>query len=137
MRSRFALMVLIPVIVFTLAALTHATVEWDLIKTYKIQGTPVDVAVSVNGRWIFVLIDKGEILVYSPDGKINGKMPVGESIDRIKAGPRDDILLISSKKDRKVQIVTFDLIREIDISGSPYKGAADAVVAIAVFSDFQ
>jgi hypothetical protein len=137
MKSRFAVLVLIAVAVLTLSALTHASVEWDLIKTYKIEGTPLDVAVSANGRWIFVLIDKGEILVYSPDGTINGKIPVGKSIDRIKPGPREDVLLLSSKKDRVVQIITFDLIQKINVSGSPYKGPVDAGVAIAVFSDFE
>ena len=137
MRSIFAVMVLIPVMVFTLFAPTHADVEWDLIKTYKIEGTPLDVAISKYGRWVFVLIKGGEILIYSRDATLDGKILVGNSIDGIKPGPREDILLLSSRKGKTVQIIDFGFIREINVTGSPFKGPSDAPVVIAVFSDFQ
>jgi hypothetical protein len=137
MRSRLAVMVLIPVVIFTLIASTHAAVEWDLFKTYKVDGTPLDAAISLNGRWIFVLTDQSEIHIFSPDGTRKEKISVGDSIDGIKPGPRDDILLLSSRKDKTVQIITLDFIQDINIAGSPFKGPADAPVVIAVFTDFE
>ena len=139
MRSIFAVMVLIPVIVFTWIIPIHADVEWEwgLLKTYKIEGSPLDVAISKYGRWVFVLTEQGEILIYSRDATLDGKIHVGNSIDGIKPGPREDILLLSSRKGKTVQIIDFGFIREINVTGSPFKGPSDAPVVIAVFSDFQ
>ena len=137
MRSIYADMVMIPVIIFTLFTPTHADVEWDLLKTYKIEGTPLDVAISKYGRWVFVLTEQGEVLIYSRDGALDGKIPVGNSMDGLKPGPREDILLLSSRKGRTVKIIGFDFIQEINVAGSPFRGPPDAPVVIAVFSDFQ
>ena len=137
MRSIYTVMVMIPVIIFTLFTPTHADVEWDLLKTYKIEGTPLDVVISKYGRWVFVLTEQGEVLIYSRNGTLDGKIPVGNSMDGIKPGPREDILLLSSRKGKTVKIITFDFIQEINVAGSPFRGPLDAPVVIAVFSDFQ
>ena len=139
MRNIFAVMVLIPVIVFTWIIPIHADVEWEwgLLKTYKIEGTPLDIAISKYGNWVFVLTEDGEILIYSPDSTLDGRILVGKSIDGIKPGPREDTLLLSSRKGKTIQIIAFDFIREINVAGSPFKGPSDAPVVIAVFSDFQ
>jgi hypothetical protein len=139
MKSIFAVMVLISLIVFTLFTPTHADVEWewDLLKTFKIEGTPLDVAISKYGSWVLVLTENGEILIYSQDSTLNGRIFVGKSIDGIKPGPREDTLLLSSRKGKTIQIIAFDFIREINIAGCPYKGPSDAPIVIVVYSDFQ
>ena len=137
MRSRFAVIMLAPIIVCILFAPTQAALEWDLLKTYKIEGTPVDVAISKYGKWVFVLTQDFEILVYSREGTIKGRIPVGNFIDGIKPGPRENTLLLSSRKGKSVKIIAFDFIQEINVAGSPFKGPSDAPVVIAVFSDFQ
>jgi hypothetical protein len=129
--------VLIFIIAFTFFTPAHANVEWDIIKTYKIEGAPLDVEISVDGKWVFILTEQSEILIYSQDGTLNGRIPVENSIDGIMPSPREDILFLSSRKDKTVQIIAFDFIREINITDSPYKGPSDAAVVIAVFSDFQ
>ena len=128
---------LILIIGFTFFSPAHANVEWNLIKTYSIEGTPLDVEISVDGKWVFILTEQSEILIYSQDGKLNGRIPVENSIDGIKPSPRGDILFLSSRKGKTVQMIAFDFIKEINISGSPYRGPSDAAVVIAVFSDFQ
>jgi len=65
------------------------------------------------------------------------KIPIGEHIDQINVGPRDDVLLLKSRQNKTVQILTVDFIKEINTIGSPFKGPADAPVVIAVFSEFQ
>ena len=137
MRNTFAVLVLIPMIVFTLFSPIHAAVEWGLLKTYNIEVTPLDIAISKYGRWVFVLTEKGEILIYSGDGALDGKIPVGNFIDGIKPGPTENILLLSSRKDKKVQVIAFDFIQKINVDGSPFRGPVDAPVVIAVFADFQ
>ena len=99
--------------------------------------TPLDVAVSVNGRWVFVLTQQGSILIYSGDGKLEDEVSVGKHIDGIEVGPEEDILLLSSRKNKTVQILLLAFIQNFDISNSPFKGRVDAPVEIAVFSDFQ
>jgi hypothetical protein len=113
------------------------SVEWNMQSTLKLEVPPLDVAFSTNGRWIFVLTDQGEILIYSGDGKPNDKFTVGTHVDRIEAGPREDILFLISRKNKKVHVITLNFIYDINASGSPFKGPADAPVVIAVFNDFQ
>lgn len=114
-----------------------AEVEWTLQRTLKTETSPIDVAVAPNGRYVFVLDDEGKILIYLPDGTLQDSIAVGDSIDRIKPGPRENILVLTSHKEKTVQIITLDFIRDIDISGAPFKGARQAPVVIAVFSDYE
>lgn len=114
-----------------------AAVEWDIQRTLNLKDAPLDVAVSLSGRWVFVLTQSGHVQIYTPDGRLEETMRVGPRVDQIRVGPREDMLLLSSKADKTVQIVTLDFIRPINVSGSPFKGPADAPVVIAVFSDFE
>ena len=114
-----------------------ATVEWDIQKTLNLKDAPLDVAVSLSGRWIFVLTQSGNVQMYTPDGRLEETIPVGPRVDGIRVGPREDLLLLSSKADKTVQMVLLDFIRPINVTGSPSKGPADAPVVIAVFSDFE
>jgi hypothetical protein len=112
-------------------------VEWDVAGTLNLKEKARDAAMSLNGKWIFVLTEKGEILIYSLDGKLKDTISVGKSVEGIKVGPREDVLLLTSGKAKTVQIITLDFIQMINVSGSPYKGNADAPVAVATFTDFE
>jgi hypothetical protein len=112
-------------------------VEWDVYKTLQLEESPIDVAVTPDGRRIFVLTDQGEIVIYSSAGKIEAKIDVGKHVDQLKLGPRGDSLILSSGKKKTVEIVTIDFIQKINVSGSPYKGPEDAAVVVAVFDDFE
>ena len=137
MKTRLVVFLLVPVILLTLCPHSFALVDWDVKKTLKIEKTPVDVAVSLDGRWVFVLTDQGSILIYSRDGKLEDEVPVGKHVDDIEVGPEVDRLFLSSQKSKTVQILVLEFIQNFDVSNSPFKGPADAVVTIAVFSDFQ
>ena len=116
---------------------SRARVEWNVQKTLKLDTPPLDVAVSPNGERIYILTDQGTILVYSPAGDLMEKIPIGKHIDQINVGPREDVLLLQSRQNKTVQILTVDFIKKINTTGSPFKGPADAPVVIAVFSEFQ
>ena len=137
MKTRLVVFLLVPVILLTLCPHSFALVDWDVKKTLKIEKTPVDAAVSLNGRWVFVLTAQGSILIYSGDGRLEDEITVGNHVDGIKVGPEEGILLLTSRKNKTVEILVLDFIQNIDVSNSPFKGPADAVVTIAVFSDFQ
>jgi hypothetical protein len=49
----------------------------------------------------------------------------------------NDVLFLSSHKNKTVKIILLDFILDISIAGSPYKGPDTAPVVITVFSDFQ
>ena len=137
MKTRLVVFLLVSVILLTFCPQSSALVDWDVKKTLKIEKTPVDVAVSLNGRWVFVLTAQGSILIYSGDGRLEDEITVGKHVDGIKVGPEQDILLLTSRKNKTVEILVLDFIQNIDVSNSPFKGPADAAVTIAVFSDFQ
>jgi hypothetical protein len=131
MKSRFAIFFVTLVLLFTWLASSPATVEWDVAGTLNLKEKALDAAMSNNGKWIFVLTEKGEILIYTSAGKLEGTISVGKSVEGIKAGPREDVLLLTSGK------ATLDFIQKITISGSPFKGKAEAPVAVATFNDFE
>jgi len=115
----------------------HAEVEMTIARTLTLEETPVDTALSAGGKYIFVLTDKEKVLVYTPDGKLSDTIPVDKSIDSIKAGPREEILLLVSSKKKTVQVAVLEFVQEINVTGSPFRGTADAPVIIALFTDFQ
>jgi hypothetical protein len=123
------------IVVFSVES--FARVEWDVQQKLKMDTPPLDVAVSTDGKWIFVLNDSGNILIYSLNGKLEDKISVGSHVDQIRVGPQDNLLLLSSRRNKTVELLAIDFIHKINISGSPFKGPEDAPVVIAVFSDFQ
>ncbi len=137
MKSRCVRLVLALFVGLSLIGESIASVEWDIRNTLKLEKSPLDVAFSTNGRWIFVLTDKGSIVIYSADGTLKETITVGNHIDGIKAGPNEDILFVTSQKNKTIQQIHIDFIYDIDVSHSPFKGPADGPVVITVFNDFQ
>jgi DNA-binding beta-propeller fold protein YncE len=114
-----------------------ASVEWNVLKTLQLEAAPLDVAVSPDGKLIFVLTEQGQILVYLSGGPLKGKIDVGNHFDHIKVDPRGENIILNSRKDKSVQVIALDFIQDINVSGSPFKGSEDAAVVVAVFDDFQ
>ena len=117
--------------------LASDNLEWDVFQTLNLEASPIDVAVTYDGHKLFILTDQGEILVYSSSKEPEATINVGKHVDQIKLGPRGDTLILSSEKNKTVQMITIDFIQTINTSGSPFKGQEDAPVVIAVFDDFQ
>jgi hypothetical protein len=113
------------------------SVELNLEDTLQLESPAVDVASSSDGSRLFVLTDQGQIVVYSAKGEKEGQLDVGPDIDQVKVGPRGDTLLLNSRKNKTLQVVSIEFISQIDISNSPFKGPKDAPVVVAVFDDFQ
>ena len=137
MKNRSAVFLLTAILLLILSSMANGAVEGDVKKTLNLESPPLDLAASLNGQYIYVLTAQKNILVYSVEGKLEGKIPVESQVDSIKVGPWEDVILLTSKKNKQVQILLLDFIKDIDLSHSPFKGPADAPVEIAVFSDFQ
>ena len=112
-------------------------VELSVRKTLQLDSAAVDVAVSPDGKQVYVLNDKGVLVIYSATGEAQSAIDVGKHIDQVTVGAKGQVLILNSRRDKTVQLVDIETINEIDISGSPVKGRADAPVVVAVFSDFQ
>ena len=134
MKKRFVMGLLAQFFFLLLLNHSYAKLEWDVWKTFQTEETPLDVA--ATPRLLFVLTDRAQVLVYLPNGKLMAKIPVDKSIDKIDTIPGGNALFLSSRAHKKITILSLDFIQSINTLG-PFKGAVDAPVVIAVFSDFQ
>ena len=97
MKVKCAPLVLLSLLVgFVASPSSHAEVEMTIARTVTLEETPVDSALSAGGKYIFVLTGKGKVLIYTPEGKLSDTLTVDKSVDSIKAGPREEILLLVS-----------------------------------------
>jgi hypothetical protein len=64
-------------------------------------------------------------------------MDVGKGFDRLWHIQGSDVLLLSNREKKTVQIIELNFVEQIDISGSPFRGPENAPVVVAVFSDFE
>lgn len=137
MKQKYIGFLLLFLFISALHTQSHAIVEWDTYKTLALDSQPLDIAISKNGDTIFVLTKSGKILIYSANGKLQDIIDVGDQFDQIEAGPSEEWLFLSSRKDKSVEILHVEFIQTIDTSEAPFQGPANAPVVIAVFSDFQ
>lgn len=137
MKSKLSMVFIICVSVLATVSVGLAVVEWDIQKNLTLKHAPRDLAVSRNGKWIYILTDAGEISIYSSDGILQDTLGVGSQIDRIQEGPSEDVLFVSNRADNRVQILSLEFVQEINTAGAPVRGDANAPVSIAVFAEFQ
>jgi hypothetical protein len=114
-----------------------AEVDWSVLRTFNLEEPPQDVAFSGNRNQIYVLSTQGHILIYNTSGSLLHKIEVGPDIDRMQLVQGSDVLFLTSRKNKTIQIVQLDFVQKINIAGSPYMGPDNAPVVIAVFSEFQ
>jgi hypothetical protein len=119
------------------SAQVFAKTEWDTKRTFNLKSTPLDVASSPRGSMVFVLTDKGEVMIHSADGNLKDTIKVGSHIDGIQAGSSEDELFIISKKQKSIKRIELSFLYDINVSGAPFKGPVDAPVVIAVYDDYQ
>jgi len=115
----------------------RAALEWEILKSLNTGARPVDVAVSADGKSVFVLTDDGVVSIYTGDGALTEKITVGGQPERIAVAPEGDRLYVTQRQGRRVDVIQLDYVRQINLTGAPFKGSEKAPVTIAVFSDFQ
>jgi protein-disulfide isomerase len=122
---------------FFFATAALAEVGWEVQTSVPLPETPVASAVSPDAKRIFVLTEKGDVLIYSPQGTLEETMPIGQGMDTLDVMPGGDRLLLQSRREKTLKIYELAFIQKIDITGDPFKGPASAPVTIVVFDDFQ
>lgn len=117
--------------------IVQAEMEWKIVKDLDLKASPLDIAPSADGQWLFILTP-GEILVYSvQEGKIIDQIRVDKDFDRIASSPRANTISLTSSTKKSVRMIGFALIHKIDVTGLYFKGPPDASVTVAVFMDYQ
>ena len=137
MRFKTAVFLTILFSVMTFQTVCLADVDWNVLKTFNLEEPPLDIAFSGNRNHIYVLNNKGQILIFNPSGSLLDKIEVGPDIDRMQLIQGSDVLFLTSRKNKTIQIVQLDFVQKINNAGSPYLGPDNAPVVIAVFSEFQ
>ena len=84
-----------------------------------------------------MLTRNGMMTVYGASGDLIQSFKVGTGYDSIEYSAAGNRILLSGPEKKELKILTLAMIYELDYKGSPFKGSADAKVAIAVFDDFQ
>ena len=117
--------------------IVQADVDWKIVKDLDLKASPLDVAPSMDGKWLFILTP-GEILIFSiPGGTITDRIPVDKDFDRIAPLPRPGMLTITSNIKKALQVILFETVYKIDVTGLPFKGPQEASVTIVAFDDYQ
>ncbi len=127
------------VVLFFLATtqLVCAEVDLRIIKHINVKEKPLDVAASADGEFIFILVP-GEVLVYSiPNDTVIDRIQINKAFDRLTYSAKNSTLILGSSAGRALSIIQVERVYNIVLSGLPFKGPADAPVAIAVFEDYQ
>jgi hypothetical protein len=128
---------LLVAIIFCFSGLAMAEVQIDDSRTLTLDAKPIDIVTSADGKYTFILAKEGKIFILDRSGTIKDTLTVDASATSIGTSPNGDFLLLGSSKEKALQIIKISYVTEIDITGLPFKGPANAPVVIAVFSDYQ
>jgi len=121
----------------SLAASAPPALVSEKTKSWQVPYKPIDFVQSVDGKMLFVLTENNRVLIYETNGQLKGSLPVDRGITAIDTDARgENILLIDSEKNTFTSM-SVDFIVEVDTTGSPFMGPADAPVTLAVFTDFE
>ncbi|OGQ96632.1 MAG: hypothetical protein A2521_08250 [Deltaproteobacteria bacterium RIFOXYD12_FULL_57_12] len=120
-----------------LAGTAWAAVDWKTVSSWRPEERPVDLAFSQDGKWVFLLTARNNVLIYSAAGKLEGRIPVEPGAQGIAISPRGDQLLLFNPGKESVQVIAVGFIVQINTVGAPFMGPAEAPVEIVLFSDFQ
>ena len=135
--SYFMSLLVLFVVSVGFASMASAELEWTFRKQVPLTSAPLDNAISADGQSLYIL-SAGEIMVYSlTENKTINTIPIESEYDNIAVSPQGNSLIVTSSAGKSLKIIDLEFVYNIDISGLPLKGPADAPVTIAVFSDYQ
>ena len=115
----------------------NAAFELQDQRDIDLRTAPVDISISQDGRWTFILTAEGSVQVLSFQGELVQTLEGGTGFNRIEFSQLGNRLILSSTRNKAVRVLSLDLVHEFDLTGSPVRGPDIAPVVIAVFNDFQ
>ncbi len=112
-------------------------VEWKVQQSWSTSGKTLDMVNSLDGRFTFVLTDKQQVQVYNNLGQLQGSIPVESGVSNIDISPQGEMLYLVDNAKQTLSSVAVSFVVDVDISGAPIKGPADAPVTMTLFTDFE
>ncbi len=106
-------------------------------RQWQLPYTPTDMVQSVDGKMVYILTDNHKLLIYEANGNLKASADVDPGVVAIDTDARGEQILLVDKDNKTFTSLSVDFVTEIDVTGSPFKGNADAPVTVAVFSDFE
>jgi len=114
-----------------------AETDLEVLNRIELEATPLDVAVSDDGLWVYVLTDDARLYIYTREGHLQGTVDVPQGSQQIAASPIEDVLVVANSVEHSLETVRIDLEHTFSSEDSPTLGPADAPVTIVEFTDFE
>lgn len=111
-----------------------AAMQVDATRAVRLTKAAVDVASTLDGTRLFVLLKGGEVQVLTPAGELLERFAV-PAAEQIAVSPEGDRLYLTAGQE--LHVVEVAAIHDLPVHNSPAKGPVNAAVTLTVFSDFQ
>lgn len=118
-------------------SLAYAELEKNMVKRQSLDKAPVDIAQSVSDGRLFVLLEGGDVQIFSPAGQKQERFNVGSGVTSLQVSPDGQRLYLGNTKSNELQFVEISFVQQLPVNNSAVKGAKNAPVTITVFDDFQ
>lgn len=115
----------------------YGELEAALVKRHVLDKAPLDVAQSVSDGRLFVLLEGGEVQIFSPEGQHEERFTVDSGVTSLEVSPDGQRLYLGNTKSKQLQLVDLAYVQELPVDNSPVKGAPNAPVTVTIFSDFE
>lgn len=112
-------------------------IEWNAEQNWPTSGKTLDMATSLDGKFVYILNDKEQVQVFSSQGQLQGSIPVEQGVAAIDISPQGDRLYLINDSTKTFSSIAVSVIVDVDIAGSPVRGPANAPVTIVLFTDFE
>ncbi len=112
-------------------------VEWKVQQTWPITGKTLAMVNSLDGKFVFLLNDKQQVQIFNNQGQLQGNIPVEAGVSAIDISPQGELLYLINNTSQSFTSVAVSFVVDIDITGAPFKGPADAPVTMTLFTDFE
>jgi len=112
-------------------------IEWQLQQSWPTSAKTIDMAHSLDGKFTFILNDQQQVQVFNKQGQLQGNIPVEKGVSAIDIAPRGEALYLVNTDKQTFSSIAVSFVVNVDITGSPFKGPADAPIVVSVFSDFE
>lgn len=111
-------------------------VEVRMLRTISLAGAPKQVAATADGQRIYVLTEKGDILLFSSNGDPLGSFEAGPDVTGITP-QGSNRLVLEMGAQKELMLITLEPVVQIATEGAPSLGPEDAPVTIVIFDDFE
>ncbi len=119
------------------AAQAQAALEWNVGQPLELGQAPLDAVSSPDGKRLFVLGANGVVEVFDAQGKREAEIAIPFKAESLSLSADGRRLYLRESGTRRLQVLELAERYTIPLGDAPFRGGAEAAVAVVVFSDFQ